>query len=177
MATKKKSDSVKETTTEAASTVVDPQKTNGSAVQEAPSGEYNMPDDYAADGFETVRQWVEENPVLAVAGAAGLGFIAGQLVSLLIPDPEPPSFGDRVERRAKQFRRDAVHFAGDAGDVLADKLRHAADALSDAAESASSHAEEGYERASGLADVVTDAAKAAVAGVVAKKADSWFKRK
>lgn len=163
--------------TEEATEVVEKAESNGAASRVPVADQYDMPDDYAGDGFESVRKWIEENPVLAVAGAAGLGFFAGQLLSLLGTEPEPPSFGDRVEARARRFRNDAAHFAGDATDALAHKLRDAADALSDVADSASHRAEAGYERASDLAEVVTDAAKAAVAGVVAKKADSWFKKR
>ncbi|MDX1438751.1 MAG: hypothetical protein R3284_02505 [Rubricoccaceae bacterium] len=153
----------------------EPKAINGT--QPAADTSYEMPDDYAGDTFEQVRRWIEENPVLAVAGAAGVGFVAGQLLALLGEEPEPPSFSERVEKKARRLRSDAAHVAGDAGEALAQKLRHAADVLSDAAETASEHAGTGYERASDLADVVADAAKAAVAGVVAKKADSWFSKR
>ena len=50
------------------------------------------------------------------------------------------------------------------------------EALGDAAETIAEKAETGYEKSKDLAEVVADAAKAAVAGVVAQKADSWLGR-
>ncbi len=147
---------------------------NGSAT--AQSG-YEVLDDYASDTLTSIKNWVEENPTLAVAAAAGIGFIVGRLIPALFPDPEPPSLAERVEQRARVLRKEASHYADDAGEVLSRKLKTAADALSDAAETAAHKAEAGYERSKDLADVVTDAAKAAVAGAVAKKADSWFARR
>ncbi|HLT47045.1 MAG TPA: hypothetical protein VK002_07440 [Rubricoccaceae bacterium] len=138
--------------------------------------DYAMPDDYETDTFGQVRRWVEDNPVLAIAAAAGLGLAIGRLVTALIPEPEPPTFAARVEKRAKQIRKDAAVYADDAGDVLAANLKKAANALSDAAEVVAEKAEVGYEKSKDLAEVVGDAVKAAVAGVVAKKADGWLSR-
>ena len=151
---------------------------NGSPSTSTPaSGEYELLDDYAADALKAVKNWVEDNPTLAIAAAAGIGFVAGRLITALFPEPEPPSLTERVEKRASKLRKEAAHYADDAGEVLSHKLKVAADALSDAAETAAHKAEAGYERSKDLADVVTDAAKAAVAGVVAKKADSWLSRR
>jgi hypothetical protein len=138
--------------------------------------DYEMPDDYETDWFGQARRWVEENPVLAIAAAAGLGLVVGRLATALIPEPEPPSFAERVGKRAQQLRKDAVHYADDAGDALAASLKKAAGALSDAAEVVADKAESGYERTKDLAEVVSDAVKVAVAGVVAKKADNWLSR-
>ena len=137
---------------------------------------YEMPDDYETDPLDQTRRWVEENPVLAVAAAAGIGLVVGRLVMALIPDPEPPSFTNRVEKRAKQLRKDAAVYADDAGAVVADQLKRAANALSEAAEVVAEKAEVGYERSKDLAEVVGDAVKAAVAGVVVKKADDWISK-
>jgi ElaB/YqjD/DUF883 family membrane-anchored ribosome-binding protein len=138
--------------------------------------DYAMPDDYETDWLGQARRWVEENPVLAIAAAAGLGLVVGRLVVALVPEPEPPSFAERVEKRARQLRKDAAHYADDAGDVLAANLKKAANALSDAAEVVADKAEGGYERTKDLAEVVGDAVKAAVAGAVARKADGWISR-
>lgn len=141
-----------------------------------PADDYEMPDDYATDWLGQTRRWVEENPGLAILAAAGLGLVAGRLITALIPEPEPDTFARRVERRAQQLRKDASHYADDAGDVLAAQLKRAAGALSDAAEVVADKAERGYEKSKDLAEVVGDAVKAAVAGVVAKKADGWLSR-
>ena len=138
--------------------------------------DYEMPDDYATDWLGQTRQWVEEHPALAVAAAAGLGLVLGRLITALVPDPEPPTFTARVEKRAKQLRKEAATYADDAGDVLATQLKKAAEALSSAAEVVAEKAETGYEKSKDLAEVVADAAKAAVAGIVAEKADSWIGR-
>ncbi len=148
--------------------------TNGST--SAPST-YEMLDDYATDTLTAVKAWIEDHPALAMTAAAGLGFVAGRLISGVFPEPEPPSFAERVEERARKLRGQAAHYADDAGDVLSQKLRAAADALGDAAETAAHKAEAGYERSKDIADVVAEAAKAAVAGAVAKKADSWLSRR
>lgn len=151
---------------------------NGSPSTSAPApSEYELLDDYAADALKAVKNWVEENPTLAIAAAAAFGFVAGRLITALSPEPEPQSLTERVEVRARKLRKGAAHYADDAGDVLSHKLKVAADALSDAAETAAHKAEAGYERSKDLADVVADAAKAAVAGAVAKKADSWLSRR
>lgn len=151
---------------------------NGSPSTSAPApSEYELLDDYAADAMKAVKNWVEENPTLAIAAAAAFGFVAGRLITALFPEPEPQSLTERVEVRARKLRKGAAHYADDAGEVLSHKLKVAADALSDAAETAALKAEAGYERSKDLADVVADAAKAAVAGAVAKKADSWLSRR
>lgn len=141
-----------------------------------PRSSYEMPDDYETDWLGQTRQWVEENPVLAVAAAAGIGLVVGRLVMALVPEPEPPSFTRRVEKRAKKLRKDAAVYADDAGEMLAARLKKAANALSDAAEVVADKAETGYDRSKDLAEVVGDAVKAAVTGVVAKKADGWVSR-
>ena len=157
--------------------------------------DYEMPDDYAAqDPIETAKQWVESNPGLAILGAAGIGLLAGRLVMGLFPDPEPPSIGDRVEKRARQlqkeakkrgkslrkdaysYKKQAAAFADDAGDTLQDSLHRAAEALREAAGSAGDYAEEGYEKTKDLADTIADAAKVAVTGVLATKIDDWVKK-
>ena len=138
--------------------------------------DYEMPDDYETDWLGQTRRWVEENPAIAVVAAAGAGLVIGRLVMSLFPDPEPPGFAERVEQRAKQLRKNTSGYADDAGDVLAVQLKKASEALGDAAETIAEKAETGYEKSKDLAEVVADAAKAAVAGVVAQKADSWLGR-
>lgn len=155
----------------------------------APSpGEYEMPDDYASDNpVHKVKEWAQAHPGLALLAAGGAGLLIGRILVGLSPDPEPPSLSDRVEARAKVLARnargygeDARESAGEAAAASAAALAAAAAALKEAAEAAgekASHvAEEGAEKARDLADVISDAAKVAVTGVVAKKADDWIKR-
>ncbi len=161
--------------------------------------EYEMPDDYASDDpVEMVKQWVEEHPGLAVLAAAGVGLVAGRVVSALFPDPEPPSLSDRVEKRArviqkeaakrgkaykkeaakhgKVYKKEARAFADTAGDTLQESLHRASEALREAAERAGDAAEEGYEKTKDFAETIADAAKVAVSGVLATKIDDWVNK-
>lgn len=149
---------------------------------------YEMPDDYASENwFDTTKAWVEKNPALAVLAAAGAGLVIGRVVMGLVPDPEPPSLTDRIEKRARAIEKDtrksrkkaatqARAFASDAGDTVQDQLHRAADALRDAASSVSESAEHGVERTKDLAETVSDAVKVALTGVAAKKVDEWVSR-
>ena len=166
---------------------------------------YEMPDDYATDDWvATTKDWVEEHPALALVAAAGVGILAGRIVGALFPDPEP-SLADRVEKRAKSMRKDlkkeakqrrkdikkyrkqakkrgevykkdASAFAHDAGESFEDLLGRASTSIRDAAHSAGEVAEEGVEKTKDLAETIADAAKVAVAGVVAAKIEDWVEK-
>ena len=158
--------------------------------------DYEMPDDYATqDPLATAKAWVEDHPGLAVLAAAGTGLLVGRIVSALIPDPDPPTLAERVEKRAKVLRKEAkkqskvfqkeaakqgkvykkqaLSFADDAGDTLQDSLHRASEALREAASRAGDSAEEGYEKTKDLAETIADAVKVAMTGVVATKIDDW----
>ena len=82
--------------------------TSASAVRPPLPADYEMPDDYAdQDWVTTTKGWVEEHPALAILAATGVGLLAGRLVTALFPDPEP-SLADRVEDRAKVYRKEAA---------------------------------------------------------------------
>lgn len=155
--------------------------------------DYTMPDDYAGEDFLTkARNWVERHPALAVAGAVGLGLAVGRLVAAAVPEPEPETLKDRARARAGDLSKDierltrsakkqarvaskqAKGFAAGAGDSVQDKLARAAEALEDVQASVSEAAHDGVEKTKDLADVIGEAVKAAVAGVVVKKADDWI---
>lgn len=166
---------------------------------------YEMPDDYATDDWvATTKGWVEENPALALLAATGIGLLTGRLVGALFSDPEP-SLTDRVETRAKSLRKDlkkeakrrrkdikkaqkrakkrgevykkdASAFAHDAGESFEDFVQKASASIRDAAQNAGEVAEEGVEKTKDLADTLADAAKVAVAGVVAAKIEDWVER-
>ena len=147
--------------------------------------DYEMPDDYAAqDPVAQVKEWVEAHPGLAVLAAAGIGLVAGRVVSALFPDPEPPTLSKRVEKRArilqkeakkrgKVYQKEASARFADAGDTLQDSLHRASEALREAAANAGEAAEDGYEKTKDLAETIADAAKVAVTGVLATKIDDW----
>lgn len=161
--------------------------------------DYEMPDDYANDDpLATAKQWVEDHPGLSILAAAGVGLLAGRIVSALFPDPEPPSLSERVETRAralkkeaskrgkvykkeaakrgKVYKKEAIAFSGDAGETLQESLHRASEALRDAAEKAGDVAGEGYEKTKDFAETIADAAKVAVTGVLATKIDDWAKK-
>lgn len=153
-----------------------------------PPADDEMPDDYATDDpIAQVKAWVDANPGLAVVAAAGVGLVAGRLLTALFPSPEPPSLSDRVEKRARQLSKqakkrgsalgaDARDWASGSGDALQDSLHRAAEALKEAAANAGDAAEVGYERSKDFAETVADAAKVAITGVMATKIDDWVKK-
>lgn len=162
--------------------------TNGGVASDTsllpPPAAYEMPDEYAQSWLDRTRDWVEKNPALAVVAAAGVGLVVGRLVMGLLPEPEPPTFVERVERRTRRMRKEAkrglrgarkgaTHAAGDAGDALQHQLARAAEALSDAAGTAAERAGSGVEKATDVAEAIGDAVKAAVVGAVNRGADSW----
>ena len=82
--------------------------TAASAARPPLPADYEMPDDYAdQDWFTTTKSWVEEHPALAILAATGIGLLAGRIVTGLFPDPEP-SLADRVEDRAKVYKKEAA---------------------------------------------------------------------
>lgn len=150
--------------------------------------DYKMPDDYATESsFDKVKAWAEANPGLAILAAAGIGVVAGRILTGMVPDPEPPTLAERVEERAKKIqkqakkkgaaaRKEASVLAGEAGDTISDALDRAADAIREAAGTAGDYAEEGVEKTKDLAETVSDAVKVAVSGIVATKIDEWVDR-
>ncbi len=147
--------------------------------------DYEMPDDYANDDpVATVKSWVEAHPGLAILAAAGIGLVVGRVVTGLVPDSDPPSLADRVEKRAKTLRKEAKKrgtvykkeasaLASTTGDTLQDSLHRAAEALREAASNVGDAAEGGYEKSKDFAETIADAAKVAVTGVLATKLDDW----
>lgn len=82
--------------------------TAASSVRPPLPADYEMPDDYAdQDWVAKTKSWVEEHPVLAIGAASVVGIVAGRIVTGLFPDPEP-SLADRVEDRAKVYKKEAA---------------------------------------------------------------------
>lgn len=150
--------------------------------------DYKMPDDYASETtFDKVKAWAEANPGLAVLSAAGIGILAGRILTGMVPNPEPPTLAERVESRAKAlqkeaskkgkvYKKEASAFAEDAGESISEALDRAAEAIRDAAGTAGDYAEEGVEKTKDLAETVSDAVKVAISGIVAAKIDDWVDR-
>lgn len=188
-----------------AAATADPLGTAGATGPVAPPipADYEMPDDYASDqdALGKVKAWAEAHPGLAVLAAAGSGLLIGRIVTALFPDPEPPSLAERVEKRAKVFKKEAkkeskllekqakkrgkvlkkqgkefhagaLAFADDAGDSLQEALHRASEALREAAHTAGDAAEEGYEKTKDFTEHMADAIKDALTA----KIDDWSKR-
>ena len=165
--------------------------------------DYEMPDDYASDQdlLTKIKAWAEAHPGLAVVAAAGAGLLIGRVVTGLFPDSEPPSLAERVEKRAKvyrkkakkeskllekqakkqgkvlkkqgkEFRAEALAFADEAGDSLQEALHRASEALREAAYTAGEAAEDGYERTKDFTEHMADTIKDALSS----KIDDWAKR-
>ncbi|MEM8601623.1 MAG: hypothetical protein AAGF99_17035 [Bacteroidota bacterium] len=157
---------------------------------------YSLPEPDSQDWLTRTRTWIEDHPALAVTAAVGVGLTLGRVLSGAFKAPPPPSLTERVEARARELGDEiakrsstaaekgrvmaskgsvaASAAASEAGDALRERFQEAGDKLGDVAEVAAERAEEGYEKAKDFADIVADAVKAAVLGVVAKKTDDWF---
>ena len=81
----------------------------------------------AEDVGRKVADWVKENPLLSAAIAAGTGIVLGRGLMSLLSTPEPPTLAARTRKRARNFSRQAQHFAGDLGDLVTDRASDAGD--------------------------------------------------
>ncbi len=124
------------------------------------------------DWVTRTKLWVEENPVLAIVGAVGLGLVVGRVVMAAIPDPEPKTLTDKIERRAKLLAKQGKYAANDAGDVISKQLAVAADALSEAAHAVSKNAQHGYGEAKDFTETIAEA----IGEAFSKKAGDWMSK-
>jgi len=124
------------------------------------------------DWVTRTKLWVEENPALAVVGAIGLGLLVGRIVTAAIPDPEPKTLTDKIEKRARDLSKQGRYYADDAGDAIAQQLAVAADALGEAANVVSKNAKHGLDEAKDFSEHIADA----IGEAFSKKANDWLKR-
>lgn len=124
------------------------------------------------DWVTRTKLWVEENPALAVVGAIGLGLLVGRIVTAAIPDPEPKTLTDKIEKRARELSKQGRYYADDAGDAIAQQLAVAADALGEAANVVSKNAKHGLDEAKDFSEHIADA----IGEAFSKKANDWIKR-
>ena len=122
------------------------------------------------DWVTRTKLWVEENPLLAVVGAVGLGLVVGRVVIAAIPDPEPKTLTGKIERRAKDLSKKGRYVADDAGDAISHQLAIAADALSEAAHAVSKNAKQGYSEAKDFSETIAEA----IGDAFSKKASTWL---
>ncbi|MEM1041712.1 MAG: hypothetical protein AAGI91_03700 [Bacteroidota bacterium] len=122
------------------------------------------------DWVTRTKLWVEENPVLAVVGAVGLGLLVGRVVMAAVPDPAPQTLTDKIEARAKVLAKQGKYAANDAGDAISQQLAVAADALSEAAQAVSVNAKQGYGEAKDFTETIAEA----IGDAFSKKASEWM---
>ncbi len=125
------------------------------------------------DWVGQTRRWVEQNPVLAVAAAAAGGLLLGRIVSALIPDPEPKTFSEKVEIRARELADHSRDAAADAGEVVSKQLAIAADALSEASKAVAKNAKKGYDDAKDFGAFLAET----VGQTVADRAAKWLDKR
>lgn len=124
------------------------------------------------DWVTRTKMWVEENPVLAVVGAIGLGLVVGRVVMAAIPEPPPKTLTDKIEQRAKVLAKQGKYVANDAGDAISQQLAVAADALSEAAHAVSKNAKHGYGEAKDFTETIAEA----IGDAFSKKANDWMSK-
>jgi hypothetical protein len=124
------------------------------------------------DWMLRARRWVEENPGLAVLGAAAAGLLIGRLVAAAIPEPEPEPLSRQVERRAKELAKQGRYAASDAGDIVAKQLAVAAEALGEASVAVGKGAKRGYDEAKDFGEYLAET----VGQAIAKKAGTWINK-
>lgn len=154
--------------------VADPVK---AAVSAPIPASYEMPDDYATESLmDKTKEWVEQNPALALLAAAGIGLVVGRLATALIPKPKPETLVQKVEARADELSKEARKQAKRMSAEAKSRAKKAGAVLSERFEDVSEAAEEGIGKSRELADHIADAVKVAVAGVAAKKVEEWVAR-
>lgn len=126
-----------------------------------------------SDFLAQTRRWIEQNPALAIAGAAAAGLIIGRVVAALIPEPEPQTFSEKVEARARELAKQGRYVASDAGEIAAQQLAIAADALQEASKAVGKGAKRGFEEAKDFSAYVSEA----VGQALAEKASNWLEKR
>jgi hypothetical protein len=125
------------------------------------------------DWVTSTKRWIEQNPMLAIAGAAAAGLLIGRLVAAAIPDPEPETFGEKVEKRARQLAKQGSYAAADASEVASQQLAVAAEALGEASKAVAQGAKKGYDEAKDFGEFLAET----VGQAVATKASKWLDKR
>lgn len=124
------------------------------------------------DWVGQTRRWIEENPGLALAGAAVAGLAIGRLVAAAIPERRPETPQEKIERRARLAAEHGREFAEDAGEVISKQLAIAADALGEASKAVAQGAKKGYGEAKDLSEFLAET----IGEAISKKAAHWLNR-
>jgi hypothetical protein len=122
------------------------------------------------DWLTLSRRWIEQNPGLAMVGAAAAGLLIGRLVAAAIPEPEPETFTEKVDRRARLLAKEGRYAASDAGEAVSQQLSVAADALSDAAKAVATGTRRGYSEAKDFGEFLAEN----IGSAIAARANKWL---
>ncbi|MDZ4702185.1 MAG: hypothetical protein SH809_20915 [Rhodothermales bacterium] len=80
----------------------------------------------AREAGESARQWVRENPGFSLLLAAGAGVLLGKVLTDAL-HKDPPTFTERLQRRAGRFTSEARRMADHAADRAARQLAESSD--------------------------------------------------
>lgn len=130
-------------------------------------------DPEGVDWVVRVREWVEDNPILAVAGAAVAGLVIGRVVAALIPEPEPETLKSQIERRAKELAKQSKSVAGETSEVVSAQLSAAAEALSEASKTVAKGAKKGIGEAKDFGEYLAET----IGDALAAKASQWLDKR
>lgn len=108
------------------------------------------------DWLSRARRWIEQNPGLAIAGAAAAGLLIGRAIAAAIPEPEPETLTEALQRRARELAEHGREVAGDTREVISKQLAIAADALAEASRALGKGTQRGYAEAKEFGEFVAD---------------------
>lgn len=69
-----------------------------------------------------LRQWIRENPTLAIFLATGTGIVAGRLITKALAPSPPPPLSERVRQRAQALAEAARRQAQEAGEGMSKQV-------------------------------------------------------
>lgn len=72
-----------------------------------------------------LRQWIRNNPTLAIFLATGTGILAGRIVTKMLEPSPPPPLSERVRRRAQALAQAARRQAQEAGEGVSERASKA----------------------------------------------------
>lgn len=74
---------------------------------------------------DRVRTWIRDNPLLALALAAGAGVLSGRLIAKALKPSPPPPLSERARRQLEALRKRAERTASDVGQDVSKRLAQA----------------------------------------------------
>lgn len=74
---------------------------------------------------DRVRNWIRENPLLALFLAAGAGLISGRVLAKALSPTPPPTLSDRARKQAQALRKRAERAASEVGHDVSERVARA----------------------------------------------------